>query len=98
MSKLGKIFKAIAPLSPIARLISPSKKKTTFINLAPKAKTPTAPAKQTSKAEVSERRMRIASRLKIGGRSDADVDSLNNEDEEDVIRRAAARKAKLLGG
>ncbi len=97
MSKLGKIFKAVAPFSPIARLISPNKKKTTFINLAPKATTPAPVAKQTPAAETSERRRRIAKRLKSGGRSDTDVATINNEDE-GVIRRAAARRAKLLGG
>ena len=95
MSKLGKIFKTLAPFSPLARLI-PQKKKTTFINLAPKATTPAPVAKQTPAAETSERRKRIALRLKSGGRSDT-ADATFNEDEE-VIKRAAARRAKLLGG
>ena len=102
MSKIGKIFgssifKAIAPLSPLATIFAPRKKKTVFINLAPKAKTPDEAVKRTSETEGAERRFRVASKLKRGVRTDASVAKINNEDEEDVIRRAAARRAKLLG-
>ena len=97
MSKLGKIFKTLAPISPLANLLAPKKKKTVFVNLAPKTTAPAPAVTPASKKESSERRQRIATRLKSGGRSDADVATFN-EDEEDVIKRAAARRAKLLGG
>lgn len=102
MSKIGKIFNspifgALTALSPLATLISPKKKKTVFINLAPKAKTPNEAAIPTSDTESAERRARTASKLKRGGTTGFAA-KINNEDEEDVIRRAASRKAKLLGG
>jgi len=101
VSKIGKIFSNLPVVlagQGIASLLSKKKKKTVFVNLAPKVTTPTEAAIPTSDAEVGERRRRIASKLKRGGRTGAFVDKINNEDDEDVIRRAAARKAKLLGG
>ena len=102
MSKIGKIFGspvfgALTALSPLASFLAPKKKKTVFVNLAPKAKTPTPAAIPTSDAASSERRLRIAAKLKSGGTAGS-VAAINNEDEENVIKRVAARKAKLLGG
>jgi len=102
VSKIGKIFNSpifgsLASLSPLHRLFSKPKKKTVFINLAPKAKTPTTAAIPTSDTASAERRVRTAAKLKQGGTTGFAA-SINNEDEEDVIRRAASRKAKLLGG
>jgi len=100
VSKLGKIFKGISSLSPIHRLAPLfQKKEKQFIQLKSPETTPApSPAvKTTSVKEGSERRRRIASRLKSGGISDDSVAKINAEDDSDVIRRAAARRAKLLG-
>jgi len=102
VSKIGKIFnspifRGLSAISPLASFLAPKKKKTVFINLAPKTQTPTTAAIPTSDTQSAERRVRIAAKLKSGGTTGF-VDKINNEDEEDVIRRAASRRAKLLGG
>jgi hypothetical protein len=97
VSKLGSVFKSISSLSPIHRLAPLfQKREKQFVQLKPKAKekSPDPVAARTSDTGRAERRTRI--RLKKGGRATADATF--NEDAEDVIKRAAARRAKLLGG
>ncbi len=84
MSKIGKIFSfATDPLG-----LFKSKKKKIFI--PPTAK---AVAKQDSEAETAARRVETASRLRSGRASVAAKD----DEEEEAIKRAGLRKAKLLG-
>jgi len=86
MSKIGKIFQfATDPLG----LFKSKKKKTVF--LAPTKK---AVEKQTSEDETAARRLETAARLRSGRATAVDKD----DEEEEVIRRAGLRRAKLLGG
>jgi len=84
VSKIGKIFGFLA--NPLG--IGKKKAKTIFIPPSSKAV-----AKQTSADEVAQRRIETAARLRSGR-----VTALaKEEEEEDAIKRAGARKAKLLG-
>ena len=84
MSKIGKVFGFLA--NPLG--IGGKKKKTVFIPPTKKAVD-----KQTSEDETAARRLETAARLRSGRSAVADKD----EDEEEAIRRAGLRKAKLLG-
>jgi len=88
MSKIGKIFSfAVDPLG-----LFKKKKKTVFI--PPTAK---AVAKQTSIAEVTQRRKETVDRLRSGRVTTAATARATKEEEEETIKRAGARRAKLLG-
>ena len=84
MSKIGKIFKKI--VDPLG-IVFKAKKKKVFIPVR-------VAAKQGSAAEVAQRREETAARLRSGR-----VTALAKDDdeEENKIRRAGARRAKLLG-
>jgi len=84
VSKIGKIFGFLA--NPLG--IGKKKGKTIFIPPTKKAV-----EKQSSADEVAARRLETAARLRSGR-----VTALAKEDdEEDEIKRAGARRAKLLG-
>jgi len=89
MSKIGKIFQfATDPLGLF-------KKKTKTVFIPPTA---TAVAKQTSAAEVTQRRKETADRLRSGAKTTAIPSGIRTIDEEDeLVARAGARRAKLLG-